>query len=282
MTRREIWDTVYGAAAAAYEPREARAVAALVCEDRLGLRFTDVIVEPDAPCPLRDDLQRLAFEIGSYRPAQYIAGFCRFCGRKFSLEEGVLIPRPETEELVRWIAESPAPDNPAVLDVGTGSGCIAVTLARLIPGARVTAVDISEKALSIARENARRLDAEVDFRQGDALGELFPGQREQFDLIVSNPPYIPRREKASMRVNVTGYEPAEALFVEDDDPLIFYRAIARNARRLLRPGGRLYFEIHENFADETLRMLTREGFPDTAVRRDLNDKNRMTCSLQRR
>lgn len=138
------------------------------------------------------------------------------------------------------------------------------------------------KALSIARENARRLDAEVDFRQGDALGELFPGQREQFDLIVSNPPYIPRREKASMRVNVTGYEPAEALFVEDDDPLIFYRAIARNARRLLRPGGRLYFEIHENFADETLRMLTREGFPDTAVRRDLNDKNRMTCSLQRR
>ena len=128
----------------------------------------------------------------------------------------------------------------------------------------------------------RRLDAKVDFRQGDALGELFPGQREQFDLIVSNPPYIPRSEKASIRVNVTGYEPAEALFVEDGDPLIFYRAIARNARRLLRPGGRLYFEIHENFADETFRMLTREGFPDTAVRRDLNDKNRMTCSLQRR
>ena len=168
------------------------------------------------------------------------------------------------------------------IDIAAGSGCIAVTLARLIPESRITAVDISEKALSIARENARRLDAKVDFRQGDALGELFPGQREQFDLIVSNPPYIPRSEKASIRVNVTGYEPAEALFVEDGDPLIFYRAIARNARRLLRPGGRLYFEIHENFADETFRMLTREGFPDTAVRRDLNDKNRMTCSLQRR
>ena len=174
------------------------------------------------------------------------------------------------------------PDKELGIDVGTGSGCIAVTLARLIPESRITAVDISEKALSIARENARRLDAKVDFRQGDALGELFPGQREQFDLIVSNPPYIPRSEKASIRVNVTGYEPAEALFVEDGDPLIFDRAIARNARRLLRPGGRLYFEIHENFADETFRMLTREGFPDTAVRRDLNDKNRMTCSLQRR
>ena len=135
MTRREIWDTVYGAAAAAYEPREARAVAALVCEDRLGLRFTDVIVEPDAPCPLRDDLQRLAFEIGSYRPAQYIAGFCRFCGRKFSLEEGVLIPRPETEELVRTIVERHRSDSGLrILDIGTGSGCIAVTLAAELRG----------------------------------------------------------------------------------------------------------------------------------------------------
>lgn len=127
------------------------AVAALVCEDRLGLRFTDVIVEPDAPCPLRDDLQRLAFEIGSYRPAQYIAGFCRFCGRKFSLEEGVLIPRPETEELVRTIVERHRSDSGLrILDIGTGSGCIAVTLAAELPDARVTAVDISDTALRIA------------------------------------------------------------------------------------------------------------------------------------
>lgn len=121
----------------------------------------------------------------------------------------------------------------------------------------------------------------MDFRQGDAL-EAIPRTTGTVRPDRFQSPYIPRSEKASIRVNVTGYEPAEALFVEDGDPLIFYRAIARNARRLLRPGGRLYFEIHENFADETLRMLTREGFPDTAVRRDLNDKNRMTCSLQRR
>ena len=113
----------------------------------------------------------------------------------------------------------------------------------------------------------------MDFRQGDALGELFPGQREQFDLIVSNPPYIRRSEKASIRVNVTGYEPAEALFVEDGDPLTLYRAIARNARRLLRPGGRLYLEIHGDFPDETLRLLSPVGFPDTALPRGLNGKN---------
>ena len=124
------------------------------------------------------------------------------------------------------------------------------------------------------------LDQPVKFIKSEMFSALNP--EKQYNVIVSNPPYIPRSEKASIRVNVTGYEPAEALFVEDGDPLIFYRAIARNARRLLRPGGRLYFEIHENFADETFRMLTREGFPDTAVRRDLNDKNRMTCSLQRR
>lgn len=280
-TRREIIARIETPLTALYGEREARQIARIVVMELGGLCLTDLVAEPNKELGI-DELDRIIGELTAGRPLQYVLGHTEFYGLDFQVREGVLIPRPETEELVRWIAESPAPDNPAVLDVGTGSGCIAVTLARLIPGARVTAVDISEKALSIARENARRLDAKVDFRQGDALGELFPGQREQFDLIVSNPPYIPRSEKASMRVNVTGYEPAEALFVEDGDPLIFYRAIARNARRLLRPGGRLYFEIHENFADETLRMLTREGFPDTAVRRDLNDKNRMTCSLQRR
>ena len=200
MTRREIWDTVYGAAAAAYEPREARAVAALVCEDRLGLRFTDVIVEPDAPCPLRDDLQRLAFEIGSYRPAQYIAGFCRFCGRKFSLEEGVLIPRPETEELVRTIVERHRSDSGLrILDIGTGSGCIAVTLAA---------------------------------------------------------------------------EPHRALFVPDDDPLLFYRAIAGLGRRLFAPGGTVYFEINERFGTQTVELLENEGYREIVLSKDFFGKPR--------
>ena len=228
-------------------------------------------------------VERVIRRVNERIPVAYLTNKAWFCGHEFYVDERVLVPRSPIGELINNHFDGLINHQPQhILDMCTGSGCIAVTLARLIPESRITAVDISEKALSIARENARRLDAKVDFRQGDALGELFPGQREQFDLIVSNPPYIPRSEKASIRVNVTGYEPAEALFVEDGDPLIFYRAIARNARRLLRPGGRLYFEIHENFADETFRMLTREGFPDTAVRRDLNDKNRMTCSLQRR
>ena len=256
MTRREIWDTVYGAAAAAYEPREARAVAALVCEDRLGLRFTDVIVEPDAPCPLRDDLQRLAFEIGSYRPAQYIAGFCRFCGRKFSLEEGVLIPRPETEELVRTIVERHRSDSGLrILDIGTGSGCIAVTLAAELPDARVTAVDISDTALRIARRNAERLRQTVRFERRDILTGPPEGE---FDLIVSNPPYVTESEKRQMSPNVLRYEPHRALFVPDDDPLLFYRAIAGLGRRLFAPG---LFRDQRAVRHSNRRIARKRGLP---------------------
>ena len=280
-TRREIITRIQTPLIALYGAREALQIARIVTMELGELCLTDLVAEPDRTLEI-EGLDRIVEELATGRPLQYVLGHTEFYGLDFIVREGVLIPRPETEELIRWITENPVTNNPAILDVGTGSGCIAVTLARLIPGARVTAIDISGQALSVARENARRLGAEVDFRQGDALGELFPGEYGLFDLIVSNPPYIPRCEKATMRLNVTGYEPAEALFVEDSDPLIFYRAIARNAQRLLRPGGRLYFEIHERFADEMLRMLTEEDFADNTVRRDLNDKNRMTCSLQKR
>lgn len=280
-TRRETIARIETPLTALYGAREALQIARIVTMELGGLCLTDLVTEPDQALEI-EGLDRIVRELAAGRPLQYVLGHTEFYGLDFLVREGVLIPRPETEELIRWIIENPVPDNPAVLDVGTGSGCIAVTLARLIPGARVTAIDISEEALSIARENARRLGVKIDFRQADALGDLFPGECRLFDLIVSNPPYIPRSEKSAMRLNVTGYEPAEALFVEDGDPLVFYRAIARNAQRLLRPGGRLYFEIHERFADEMLRMLTQEGFADSTVRRDLNDKNRMTCSLQKR
>lgn len=280
-TRREIIARIETPLTALYGEREARQIARIVVMELGGLCLTDLVAEPDKELGI-DELDRIIGELAAGRPLQYVLGHTEFYGLDFQVREGVLIPRPETEELVRWIAESPAPDNPAVLDVGTGSGCIAVTLARLIPESRITAVDISEKALSIARENARRLDAKVDFRQGDALGELFPGQREQFDLIVSQSPLYPPQRKSLDTRECYGLRTGGGALRRGRRSADFLPAIARNARRLLRPGGRLYFEIHENFADETFRMLTREGFPDTAVRRDLNDKNRMTCSLQRR
>ena len=273
-TRREIIARIETPLTALYGEREARQIARIVVMELGGLCLTDLVAEPDKELGI-DELDRIIGELAAGRPLQYVLGHTEFYGLDFQVREGVLIPRPETEELVRWIAESPAPDNPAVLDVGTGSGCIAVTLARLIPESRITAVDISEKALSIARENARRLDAKVDFRQGDALGELFPGQREQFDLIVSNPPYIPRSEKASIRVNVTGYEPAEALFVEDGDPLIFYRAIARFGQRHLAEGGHLYFEINALCGKETVAMLRQENYTEVELIQDLYGKDRI-------
>ena len=268
-TRREIIARIETPLTALYGEREARQIARIIVMELGGLCLTDLVAEPDKELGI-NELDRIIGELAAGRPLQYVLGHTEFYGLDFQVREGVLIPRPETEELVRWIAESPAPDNPAVLDVGTGSGCIAVTLARLIPGARVTAVDISEKALSIARENARRLDAEVDFRQGDALGELFPGQREQFDLIVSNPPYIPRADIETLDTSVKDYEPHLALD-GGEDGLDFYRSISEKWKEALAPGGRLYFEVGIGQADNVLRIMRTQGFGDIQVVKDHHD-----------
>lgn len=272
MTRRELWDTICSAAAELYDGREARAFTAAVCEDRFGLRFTDVIVEPEAPYPDRDDLPEVVGEIRRGRPAQYITGYALFCGRKFAVREGVLIPRPETEELVLRIAEEQKTRGKAnLLDIGTGSGCIAVSLAALLPEARVTAVDISDTALETAGENARRNRVTVELQKCDILKETPQGR---FDIIVSNPPYITRSEKSQMKRNVLDYEPEEALFVEDSDPLLFYRTIARRGREMLRPGGTLYFEINEQFGPQTRTMLEETGYTDVRLHDDLFGKPR--------
>ena len=268
-TRREIIARIETPLTALYGEREARQIARIVVMELGGLCLTDLVAEPDKELGI-DELDRIIGELAAGRPLQYVLGHTEFYGLDFQVREGVLIPRPETEELVRWIAESPAPDNPAVLDVGTGSGCIAVTLARLIPESRITAVDISEKALSIARENARRLDAKVDFRQGDALGELFPGQREQFDLIVSNPPYIPRADIETLDTSVKDYEPHLALD-GGEDGLDFYRSISEKWKEALAPGGRLYFEVGIGQADNVLRIMRTQGFGDIQVVKDHHD-----------
>ena len=276
-TRREIIARIETPLTALYGEREARQIARIIVMELGGLCLTDLVAEPDKELGI-NELDRIIGELAAGRPLQYVLGHTEFYGLDFQVREGVLIPRPETEELVRWIAESPAPDNPAVLDVGTGSGCIAASLALALPGAEVCAADLSDAALAIAAENFRTLGARVTLRKADALGgldEAFPGP---FDAIVSNPPYVPQSDLAAMHANVRGYEPPEALFVPDDDALRFYRAIARAGRRMLRPGGKLYFEIYERSAGQMRLLLGEEGYTDTEVREDLNGKPRMVCS----
>lgn len=217
-------------------------------------------------------------ELAKGRPVQYVIGHQEFCGMNIEVSEGVLIPRPETEELVAWATEKASEFNQTrILDVCTGSGCIALALAQQIKDAKVTAIDISEEALAIARRNEERLQCGVEFMQDDALAHLPNLTNREFDIVVSNPPYIPISERESMHINVTGYEPEIALFVDDDDPLIFYREIARSAKELLSLKGYLLFEVHETLAQETAEMLHNQGYCQIELRHDCFDKPRMIC-----
>ena len=276
MTRRELWDCIYDAAAGVYDRREARAFAAFVCEGRLGMRFTDVIVEPDAPCPDREDLPDILAEIRDCRPAQYIAGFAYFLGRKFAVREGVLIPRPETEEMVcRIVDRYKGRSGMRILDVGTGSGCIAVTLAAELPDAEVTGIDVSETVLAVAGRNGSLCGGRVRFECCDILTRQ-PGGR--FDLVVSNPPYVTETEKNEMDANVLDWEPGLALFVPDEDPLRFYNRIARLGSELLLPGGKLYFEINQAYGRETAHILEMNQYRDVRVIRDIFGKDRIVTA----
>ena len=275
-TRGEILGRLTALLTGLYGDREARSIALVAVSELSGIPESALLTDPGAPLVL-ERFGQIAAQLAAGRPVQYVVGHTEFCGRRFAVREGVLIPRPETEELTAWIVRDEQAAR-TLLDVGTGSGCIAASLALALPKARVSAADISAAALEVAAENCRTLGARVDLRRADALhdlGEVFPGP---FDVIVSNPPYVPQGDRASMHVNVREYEPGQALFVPDDDPLCFYRAIARAGRRMLRPAGRLYFEIYEHAADAMRRMLGEEGYADTEVREDLNGKPRMTCS----
>ena len=276
-TRRDILGRISRRLAPLYGAREARSIALVAVSELSGLSASALLTDPGAPLEIAelDDIPRPA----GRRPSGAV---CRGA-------HGVL--RPHVRRARRG-ADSPARNRRAggmdragrndghrpLLDVGTGSGCIAATLALALPGAQVYAADISDTALETAARNCRALGAGVILRKADALSDLakvFPGP---FDVIVSNPPYVPQSDLPAMHVNVREYEPHEALLVPDDDPLRFYRAIARAGRRTLRPGGRLYFEIYERFAEAMRRILGEEGYTDTEVREDLNGKPRMTCS----
>ena len=208
-------------------------------------------------------------------PVQYITGETVFFGLNLKTGPQALIPRPETEELVQWILDEHANERCRIMDIGTGTGCIALSLAKNIPRARVSATDIREEALGLARENARRLGLSVEFVLHDISSGEPPEGLSHTDLIVSNPPYIPVGQKESMDMNVREFEPSSALFVPDDDPLIFYRHITRLGKQVMQPGGLLYLEIHEAYGTQVISVLRESGFGEPELRKDINGMDRM-------
>lgn len=281
-TRSEITAFIAEAVRGLYPEREARRIALTAAAALSGESEAKFLADPNQRVNI-DGVEHCAAQLAAGCPVQYVTGKTEFCDMTFHVDGSVLIPRPETEELVLWAEQCAAGfQRPRILDVCTGSGCIAIVLAAHLPQAEVTALDISHAALETARRNASMNGVRIRFIEDDALNGMPSLAGETFDIIVSNPPYIPHSEIESMHVNVTRYEPHEALFVDDADPLVFYRAIARAARTMLSEGGSLLFEVHEAWAERTAEMLRREGFGQTEVRNDLFGKPRMTCSRRRR
>ena len=273
MTYEEFWRPL----TQLYEYREAKAVTQLVFEQRFHLSLSDVLCgRTGDDAELRQIQQRLL----QGEPVQYVLGLAEFGPHIFHVAPGVLIPRPETYELCQWIksgsTEGQEYGSTRILDIGTGSGCIAITWALDIPGAKVTAWDISATALEIARKNAQQLNADVNFQEVDILSPF----SSEFDLIVSNPPYICNKERTEMEQNVLEYEPHTALFVPDNDPLLFYRAIAKYGQTALNTGGKLYFEINPLYADDMREMLSMMSYHDIEIREDQYGKQRMIKAIR--
>ena len=220
------------------------------------------------------DLHEMLSRLQKNEPIQYIIGIETFCGFTFEVNKNVLIPRPETQDLVYWIADDCKEKSSCrMLDIGTGSGCIAVSLAKLVDGSKVEAWDVSHEALSVATRNAEKNEADVLFRQQDVL--VAKPESTRYDVIVSNPPYIAEKEKANMDANVLDWEPSLALFVSDDDPLLFYRKIACLAKDMLTEDGSLYYEINQAYGLETVQMLEELGYHSIELRKDAFGNDRM-------
>jgi release factor glutamine methyltransferase len=218
-------------------------------------------------------------ELKTNKPIQYVLGETEFYGLPFRVNEHTLIPRPETEELVQEIIQENRQENLHVLDIGTGSGCIPISLAKHLKNATIASADISSKAIEKAKENAQLNEVEITFYHRDIL-KWADFEWENYDLIVSNPPYVTQAEKKLMEKNVLDHEPHTALFVSDDDPLIFYRNIADFALSNLKKGGKLYFEINESLGKEMVTLLEQKQFKQVRLIQDINGKNRMIAALK--
>ena len=263
-----------------YSAGEISALTRIVATELLGVSQMvfylkdDITLTAEQQALLDNAIERLK----KHEPIQYILGYSDFCGLRFKVTPATLIPRPETSELVEWIT-SEATGHESILDIGTGSGCIAVSLANKLPQSKVTAWDISTDALAVAAENSKTNGCAVTFEQVDILAYQPTG--ELFDIIVSNPPYIKENEKEAMHSNVLDWEPHTALFVSDSDPLLFYRTIANKSLALLKPNGRLYFEINRAHGKETMEMLAALGYTSIELRKDFADNDRMIRAVKK-
>ncbi|UPK68866.1 peptide chain release factor N(5)-glutamine methyltransferase [Chitinophaga filiformis] len=267
-----------------HDQREAANIAHIVMEHVTGLSKMDRIVYKDRELTAGQatQLQQALAALLEHQPVQYVTGSSWFYGMELQVNANVLIPRPETEELVEWIVQdvrnSKLPQR-RILDIGTGSGAIPLAIKKELPTATVWALDVSSGALETARGNAQQQKLDVHFEQMDILDTNASQSLPMFDIIVSNPPYICQRESTDMQEQVVAYEPSIALFVPDDDALLFYRQIGLLAKEKLHPGGALYFEINEAFGEETAGLLRAQGYMNVEVRKDLFGKDRMVKAL---
>ncbi|MCJ8211138.1 peptide chain release factor N(5)-glutamine methyltransferase [Mucilaginibacter sp. RS28] len=266
-----------------YDAFETEALQMLAVSEITGLSrakikaFPEIEINTTAQQKLNEVLQQLK----TGKPLQYILGYEEFYGLRFEVNPSVLIPRPETEELVSWILESVnSIPSPAILDIGTGSGCIPVTLKHLLSAASVSSIDVSPEALQTAQRNAAANQVAVNFIQQDILAADLSALPTNLDVIVSNPPYVTVTDKAQMHQNVTDFEPHLALFVPENDPLIFYKAIADYALTALKTGGLLFFEINESYGEQTAEILSDKEFKNIELRKDIRGKDRMMKAIK--
>jgi len=269
-----------------YDAREINRICRLLLEKWSGISAASFYADKDRKIPVSDrlTLNQALERLARHEPLEYVLGEAAFDGMTLQVDKRVLIPRPETEELVDWIGQTrdAGMKIPAqVLDVCTGSGCIALALARRWPSAKVEAWDVSTEALALAAQNAQKQGVAVDFRQVDVLDTgSYPAQTQLFNIVVSNPPYVCAAEAVDMNRNVLDYEPHIALFVSDEDPLVFYRALAKLGLSMLTPGGTLFVEINGLFGAETARLFETTGYIDVTLKKDIAGKDRFVRAIK--
>lgn len=280
MILKEAIEQLRNGLAGVADPQEVQAMIRVVCEDIFNYDQVDVALRQESELPefAPEKVADIIARLNRHEPLQYIVGSARFHGHKFKVNPAVLIPRPETEQLVDLIVDENSASDLRVLDMGTGSGCIAISLARALKFAQVEALDVSRDALNVARENAAALKAKVRFFESDMLS---PQPASRYDIIVSNPPYVCWSERDAMDRNVKDYEPAQALFVPDNDPLLFYKAIAPYAAQSLEPGGKLYLEINQRFGADVKCLLEQNGLDEVRIIEDSYGNVRFAAAVMK-